>query len=196
MTLFWTPNLGLSALEKLVTTSGICKLVPDMGTLGFRFTVFLETLVWDLLCCMLAFSGLSHSLRPPCTYFNGIRVRDLTYVALAPSRTTKLVHNCIRFNVGKPPRDDKTRFYPSSVPFIARPSFSRLFEPANIASVAQNMTSVFTIKFKKTQGGPHNEEAEFELVDATTGVQRRVDWQSVWGFGNFVRLQDARASTC
>ncbi|KAH6899424.1 hypothetical protein BKA70DRAFT_1569527 [Coprinopsis sp. MPI-PUGE-AT-0042] len=50
------------------------------------------------------------------------------------------------------------------------------------------MASAFTIKFKKTQGGPPNEEVEFELVDTTSGVQRRVDWQSTWGVGSFVRL--------
>ncbi|KAH6889544.1 hypothetical protein BKA70DRAFT_1442378 [Coprinopsis sp. MPI-PUGE-AT-0042] len=50
------------------------------------------------------------------------------------------------------------------------------------------MTSAFTIKCKKTLGGPPSvlEEAEFELVDPSSGVQRQVVWQSGWGFENFM----------
>ncbi|KAH6899425.1 hypothetical protein BKA70DRAFT_1437563 [Coprinopsis sp. MPI-PUGE-AT-0042] len=57
------------------------------------------------------------------------------------------------------------------------------------------MTSGFTIKYKKTQGGPPNAEVEFELVDTTSGVQRRVDWQSALGFGNFMYRTNSSAGT-
>ncbi|KAH6889510.1 hypothetical protein BKA70DRAFT_876073 [Coprinopsis sp. MPI-PUGE-AT-0042] len=120
---------------------------------------------------------------------------DICRVAVLFRRFTE-VHKCIGtylracirgfINMTGEPRDNKTRFYPSSVPLIERLAFALLFQPANTTSVARNMASAFTIKFKKTQGGPPNEEVEFELVDTTSGVQRRVDWQSTWGVGSFI----------
>jgi hypothetical protein len=55
------------------------------------------------------------------------------------------------------------------------------------------MMPTFTLKYKKTHAGPPNEDVEFELVDYSSGVQRRVDWQSSPSLGNFVRLRRLEA---
>ncbi|KAH6889571.1 hypothetical protein BKA70DRAFT_1442404 [Coprinopsis sp. MPI-PUGE-AT-0042] len=48
------------------------------------------------------------------------------------------------------------------------------------------MASAFSIKYRKTQGGPPNEDVVFEFVDNTNGVERRLHWQNVLGFGDFI----------
>ncbi|KAH6899426.1 hypothetical protein BKA70DRAFT_1437564 [Coprinopsis sp. MPI-PUGE-AT-0042] len=57
------------------------------------------------------------------------------------------------------------------------------------------MSSAFSIKYRRTLGGPPTEEVAFELMDTSSGLQRRVDWKPTSGFGEFIYQTDATPSS-